>query len=131
MLSAAEFTDIFLFDIKLTDSSLHKKYTGVGNERILGNLKALDERESKIILRCPIVPSVNDTSEHMKGIAEIGNSLKNVTGIEISPYHDLGISKLLRMGKNDENRFITPEKEAAAGYISEVKKYTDIPVKRM
>lgn len=131
MLSAAEFTDIFLFDIKLTDVSLHKKYTGAGNEKILGNLKALDERESKIILRCPIIPSVNDTSEHMKGIAQIGNSLKNVTGIEISPYHDLGISKLFRMGKTDKNRFITPEKEAAAGYISEVKKYTDIPVKRM
>ncbi len=131
MLEAAAFTDIFLFDIKLTDNSLHKKYTGAGNEKILGNLKALDERGSKIILRCPVIPGVNDTAEHLKGIAEIGNSLKNVMGIEIFPYHDLGTSKLLRLGKSDENHFISPEREEVAGYISEVKKYTDIPVKRM
>ena len=32
-------TDVFLFDWKLTDSDLHKKYTNTGNELITSNLK--------------------------------------------------------------------------------------------
>lgn len=131
LLEAAEYIDIFLFDWKISDSILHKKYTGVGNEKILQNLKALDENGSKIVLRCPVIPDVNDNEKHFKGIAETANRLKNIFGIEISPYHELGTSKLSGMGQKKIISFKVPEKEEAEKYIASVKKYTDIPVKRM
>ncbi len=131
ILEAAKYTDIFLFDWKITDSVLHNKYTGVGNEKILDNLKALDKNGSKIILRCPIIPAVNDTEEHFKGIAQLANSLQNVIGIEISPYHELGLSKLSRMGREAENQFAVPKKEDTQSYIEAVKKYTYKSVKKM
>ncbi len=131
MLSAAEYIDVFLFDYKLTSSALHKKYTGVGNEKILENLKALNDNGSKIVLRCPVIPSVNDTEEHFKGIGETAEALENITGIEVAPYHELGLSKLMRMGKKNENPFTVPSAEDAQGYIEEIKKYTPKAVKLM
>jgi len=38
-----EYTDMFLVDIKAMDTKLHRRLTGVGNERILYNLKKLSE----------------------------------------------------------------------------------------
>ena len=131
ILQAAELIDTFLFDYKLTDSTLHKKYTGVGNEKILGNLRALGENNSKIVLRCPIIPGVNDNTEHFKGIGETAEEIRSITGVEIAPYHELGLSKLRRLGREDENLFLVPEKNTAELYIREIQKYTRKPVKRM
>ncbi len=131
LLEAAEFIDIFLFDYKITDSALHKEYTGVGNEKITENLRIIDENGSKIILRCPIIPSVNDNEAHFKGIAKTADSLKNVIGIELSPYHELGISKLTRIGQENKYKFRTPTDTEISGYINSVKKYTDKSVKKM
>ena len=131
ILEAAEYTDIFLFDYKLTDSSTHKEYTGVENERILSNLKRIDSTSAKIILRCPVIPSVNDTEEHFKGIGTVAQSLKNITGIEISPYHILGTSKAKRLGKADLAEFAVPSEQDVKRYIDTIKEYTDVNVKRM
>lgn len=131
ILECARFTDIFLFDYKLSDPVLHEKYTGAGNSVILGNLKALDENGYKIILRCPVIPEVNDNEEHLRGIAETANGLKNILGIEIAPYHELGISKSERLGQTEIKTFRVPEKEEIQKYIDTVKKYTSVPVKRM
>ena len=38
ILAALPYVDLFLWDIKDTDSARHRQYTGVGNERILKNL---------------------------------------------------------------------------------------------
>ncbi len=131
MLEAAEYIDTFLFDYKLTDPVLHKKYTGADNKKILENLKALNERGSRIILRCPVIPGVNDTDEHFRGIAETAEAAENITAVEIAPYHELGLSKLSRMGKKNENPFTVPEKATVQGYIEEIKKHTGKSVKLM
>ena len=39
-----EYTDIYLYDVKSIDESLHKKYVGKDNKLILDNLKKLSER---------------------------------------------------------------------------------------
>lgn len=130
ILKFAEVTDIFLFDWKLSDSELHKKYTGVGNEIILNNLLALDSFGARLILRCPIIPGVNDTKSHFKGIASVANRLKNVCGIEILPYHSLGADKLKKLGKTDEMRFAEPQDSQVYEWIEAIKKDTEILVKR-
>ena len=40
----AEYTDLFLWDFKESDEKLHKEYTGVSNEKILDNLKRLENK---------------------------------------------------------------------------------------
>lgn len=131
ILKAAEYTDIFLFDYKMTDPVLHEKYTGVTNGKILENLTALDKAGKKIILRCPVIPGVNDNENHFRGIGNTAEKYKNITCVEIAPYHELGISKAIRSGNENIKSFSVPDKAQAEGYISSVKKYTSKSVKRM
>ena len=93
ILEIAKYVDLFLFDCKETDQELHKEYTGVDNKIILDNLKALSDADSKIILRCPIIPGFNDRAEHFKGISEIAGKLSGIKHIEVEPFHPHGESK--------------------------------------
>ena len=90
--------DILLFDYKMTDSAAHKATTGVSNERILANLDLAYKAGVSIVLRCPIIPGVNDTKGHFAGIREMDLKYPLLQGIEIMPYHDLGISKAISVG---------------------------------
>ena len=75
--------DIFLFDYKITDSNKHRKYTGVPNETILENLDVAYKYGIPIILRCIIVPGINDNDEHFMGICDLNTKYPNLKGIEI------------------------------------------------
>ena len=91
--------DIFLFDYKLTVPALHKRYTGVTNEKILENLWKLDAAGAAVILRCPIIPGCNDTEEHFADIVALAKQYDNVKEVHLEPYHPLGISKLEQLGR--------------------------------
>lgn len=126
-----DFVDIFLFDYKATDPKKHKEYTGADNELILNNLHMLDESGSKIVLRCPIIPSLNDTEEHFCGIANIANSLKNILEINIEPYHPLGKGKAEMLEKEYKLPQLTfPEEATVEEWIRIISEKTDIPVKK-
>ena len=130
MLRVAEYTDLFLFDYKLTNSKRHEEYTGVGNEIILENLRLLDSLGKAIILRCPIIPDVNDDEEHLSAIAALANELENVIAVELEPYHDFGVSKYEALGRSVTSFNVPTELEmsAIAGVISSS---THKPVKIM
>ena len=99
ILKAAEYTDYFLFDCKETNFANHKKYIGVDNKLILENLYALCSVNAHVILRCPIVPGINDRQDHFDGIARLANQYSCIKSIEFMPYHPLGISKSEQLGK--------------------------------
>ncbi len=69
-----QYTDIFLYDLKLIDSIKHKEFTGVGNETILENFNYLVDKikgtDKKIWVRTPIIPGATDTTENIRGIAK-------------------------------------------------------------
>lgn len=123
--------DIFLFDYKITDPQLHQKYTGVSNALILENLKRLDDAGAKIILRCPIIPTINDTPGHFSGIAQIANQLKNILEINLEPYHPLGSSKSALLSQNYPLSHLPfVENETADAWIKSVQALTAVPVKK-
>lgn len=93
------YVDIFLWDVKETDSARHKEFTGVTNERILENLRALSKAGAHIILRCPIIPGYNDRREHLEAIGDLATELSGVEKVEVEPYHPLGASKSEDIGK--------------------------------
>lgn len=100
MLEAAKYTDLFLYDYKESDIERHIKYTGVSQDKILNNLYALDDVGASVVLRCPIIPSVNDYNEHFEKIAQIANRHTSIQSIELMPYHPLGVSKSINIGKD-------------------------------
>lgn len=111
--AAASFVDLFLFDVKDTDSLRHKQYTGVSNESILSNLYMLSEMGAKIRLRCILVNGVNTNEAHYLGISRIASQIKNIDGVELIPYHAYSGSKATFIGEADNGRedWIPPAKE--------------------
>ncbi len=125
----AEYTDLFLFDWKITDEALHKEYTGVSNAKILENLELANKMGKQIVLRCPVIPTVNDNEVHFKGIANLANRLENVIGIDIEPYHPLGTGKNERLGKS-VTTYEMPQPETVDRWIADLQKLTEKPVKK-
>lgn len=67
--------DFVIMDMKLADSDTHKRYTGVGNERILANFEILRESGRPFLIRTPLIPKITDTKENLDAIKKIiGNS---------------------------------------------------------
>ena len=64
----AEIADLFLYDIKLIDNELHKKYTGVPVDGILRNLKWLDQNKKNVVLRFPVIPGITNTEKNLSKI---------------------------------------------------------------
>ena len=93
------YTDLFLYDIKLFDSEAHKKYVGVGNELILSNLKELFKSGTKILIRIPVIGTVNDNIDEMKKIKSFLDECGMPEKVELLPYHSMGEKKYLALEK--------------------------------
>ncbi len=90
--------DLFLYDYKETDPADHKRTTSVSNSLILDNLEFLYSEAANIILRCPIIPGVNDTREHFAGIRALRRKYPKLLAVEIMPYHNMGKGKAEHVG---------------------------------
>lgn len=126
LVSAAQYIDCFLFDYKLTDNSLHKRYVGCDNEIIIKNLHTLNELNKPVILRCPIIPNVNDNTAHFKKIGEIANYSDCVKEVQIEPYHSFGEAKYKDLGRvseyNNPISVTAPTKEC---WLNEIRSFTN------
>jgi pyruvate formate lyase activating enzyme len=91
-----EYTDIFLYDIKLIDDTEHKKFTDVSNELILNNLKELTNLGNKVVVRIPLIPEITDTQKNLSDIAAFIARLKNVQQIDLLPYNKISENKYKR-----------------------------------
>ena len=96
------FLNTLYVDIKHHDSNKHKELTGVGNEKIIANLKKLDQSvlPFQLHLRLPLIPGINDSDENLSAILSMGDSLKKVNKIEVLPYHRLGVATYEVLGRN-------------------------------
>ena len=104
------YTDLFLYDVKIFDSDKHKKYVGVGNELILGNLKKLLKKGKKIWIRIPVIAGVNDSVEEIQKIKLFLSECGNPQMVELLPYHSMGQNKYRAIGMNPQN-FETPSND--------------------
>jgi len=99
ILSLIPFVDLFLFDFKISNEDNHIKFTNAPRKPIIDNLRAINDAGAKIILRCPIIPTYNDTEDHFNAISETAETLSNVIEVNIMPYHPMGSSKAMRIGR--------------------------------
>ncbi|MFP4001916.1 MAG: glycyl-radical enzyme activating protein, partial [Thermoplasmata archaeon] len=82
--------DLFLFDLKVIDEELHRKYTGTSNENILNNLeRLLRSGAADVILRFPLIPCITDTEENVRSILKFLAPFSGVKEVHLLPYHDV------------------------------------------
>lgn len=94
-----DYVDLFLYDFKESDEEKHKRFTGVGKKLIMENLRMLCARKKDVILRCPVIPGYNDRKEHFDAICDVVNSMPNIKGVDIEPYHSFGEGKYGALGE--------------------------------
>ena len=127
----APYVDLFLYDYKETDSKKHKEFTGADNDLILSNLRMLNEMGANLILRCPIIPTLNDREEHFRGIAKLAKELDRVSEVHIEPYHPLGSGKADLLDIPYELKDLTfPENDTVQKWIDDLQSMVTVPVKK-
>ena len=109
LLKAAQIADCFLYDIKFMDSGMHQKYCGVPNDLILKNLKCLSETKTNLLIRIPVIPSINDNLREMTEIFKFIKDFPNIETVHLLPYHNVHSNKYKKLGKQYELSGISGE----------------------
>ncbi len=100
--------DLFLYDLKIVDDTLHEKYTGVSNKEILDNLRSLAAANRRTFVRFTVIPGITDTEENVRGAIELVSALKNIEEIDLLPFYNYADEKYKRLGRDNRMRGIGP-----------------------
>ena len=95
---AAAYAKYILYDIKFFDAAKHMQYCGASNEIILSNLEKLASVKTKLLIRIPVIPTINGDLPEMQKIFDF---IKNITTIEmvhLLPYHNIHTEKYRKIG---------------------------------
>lgn len=91
--------DLCMLDIKHTDSTKHREFTGLPNGLILENARKIAKSGQNLIIRVPVIPGFNHTPDEVRQIAEFAKSLPGVKELHLLPYHRLGRDKYEGLGR--------------------------------
>lgn len=123
------YTDIFLYDLKLMDNDLHEYYCGVPNKIIHDNLIKLSSISNNIILRIPIIPTITDTELNLTSMIEFISKLKNIKEIDLLPFHNTAKSKYEKMKRENKVANLVPPNDEEMYIIKNKFSQLNIPIK--
>jgi pyruvate formate lyase activating enzyme len=92
------YVDLALTDIKAINPAVHQANTGINNTQILENLLRISFL-TKVIVRIPVIPGVNDNMDEIHQIAEFARLMSSVDTIHLLPYHEYGENKYDLLGR--------------------------------
>lgn len=92
-------TGLFICDIKAPDTELHRRGTGVGNERILENLRRLAAAGAEILFRIPVIPHYNDSVDLILETGAFIKSLSRPLPVELLAFHGICAGKYDALGR--------------------------------
>ena len=94
---AAALTDLILYDLKAMDSAIHSGWTGAPNQKILDNLRLLNQLDVEVWIRLPLIPGVNDDTRNLEAMIAFLSETR-FRRISILPYHRIADAKYQRLG---------------------------------
>ena len=97
-------TDYFLYDLKVLNPELSLKYTGADVSIILKNFDTLIKSGKEFTVRIPLIPSVTDTKENVRAIAELLSGY-GITYAEALPYNKMAGAKYAMCQREYEPQF--------------------------
>ena len=92
------YTDLVMLDIKHMDNEEHIKLTGKSNTNILQFAKYLEEHKIPLWVRHIIVEGITDKPEYLTRLGRFIGSLKNLSALDVLPYHTMGVNKYKELG---------------------------------
>lgn len=119
-----EYVDLFLYDLKIADGQAHLRYTGVSNQQIVQNLRALSSNGHRIIVRVPVVPGITDSHQNMAAIGRLASDMNTIERIDLLPYHPSAEGKYTRLGMDYELAGLSaPDEALLAGLANSIQKF--------
>lgn len=107
----APYVDTFLFDFKLSDNEKHKFWVGADNTLIKENLNYICRRHRNVVIRIPLIPTVNDTEEEFTNMMGFVKNLEKINSVHILPFHNFGSNKYSMLEYQYELQDFTEENE--------------------
>ena len=92
------YTDLVMLDIKHIDNEEHIKLTGKSNTNILQFAKYLEEHKIPLWVRHIFVEGITDKPEYLTRLGRFIGSLKNLSALDVLPYHTMGVNKYKELG---------------------------------
>ncbi len=89
--------DLWLYDLKLMNTDRHQQATGVPNTLILDNLQYLALAGTKVVVRIPLIPGINNDEQNIAASGSFIAALPRTTEVHILPYHQAGVEKYRRL----------------------------------
>jgi pyruvate formate lyase activating enzyme len=83
-------TDLLLYDLKLIDPELHRRWTGVDNAPILCNARRLSGCEVQV--RVPLIPGITDTDRNLHEIFAFAKEV-GLSSVSLLPYNPSASAK--------------------------------------
>lgn len=124
LLEVARHCELFLYDIKHMDNEIHKRFTGVGNELILSNLKMLSDNGHAIRVRIPLIAGVNDDEKNIHASGAFIAGCQGVQSIDILPYHPSATAKYRKLNQIYQGASFNAPTKAHLDNLTEIlKKY--------
>jgi len=122
--SVTKRADLFLCDLKHMDNEIHERFTGIGNNLILENIRRIAQAGKKIVIRIPIIPGFNDETVNIEATGKFAASLPGVGRIDILPFNGGGIEKSARLtGEIKFMRTETPDEDKMSEIVENLSKY--------
>lgn len=92
------YLDLVLLDIKHSLPEGHKELTGQPQEPVLAFAGALERAKIPMVIRHVVVPGITDGREELEALGRLVAGFKNLRGLEILPYHTMGVTKYEQLG---------------------------------
>ncbi len=100
--------DEIICDIKIMDEQRHKSFIGVSNKKILDNLSFLLKSGKPVLVRMPLIPTVNNDTDNLRAVGAFLKSHGQAVKMELLPYHRMAESKYERLEKSYQMKNIMP-----------------------
>lgn len=93
-----EVTDLVMLDIKHIDNAEHKILTKAPNDSVLAFAKYLEQKKKELWIRHVVVPGITDNATYLRQLGEFIGKLRNLTKVQVLPYHTMGVVKYENLG---------------------------------
>lgn len=122
------FVDLWLYDIKHLDAEKCLKLTSRPLSTVLENIRHLNAAKRRIVMRCPMIPGINDDDTELAALGKLADELEMVEELNVEPYVPYGVDKARRLGLKVYEA-PHPPPEYGAAIVAKLSALTQKPVR--
>ena len=124
----SECVDLFLVGLKHMDNHKHVQLTGRSNNSVLENIAYLNSLKKPFWIRYVVIPGVTDDKSDICWLAEFLAQFSSLQGVDLLPYHRLGIKKWQAISKEYTLSCAKPPTEEEMEEVKRAFQAFDLPL---